>query len=190
MRDELLLSANDLIGLLADRDRLRVVAALVLGADTLESIRDATALEYATITRVLNRLKDKGLVVHDDEFRYVLLAEAFQLAARANARHRTQSIAPELDPDIPDDEAKVLRTFIRDGRLTKIPAQWNKKVIIFEYLAQRFEPGRRYSEAMVNLILGQFHADTAALRRYLVDAGFLDRAGGEYWRSGGRISST
>jgi hypothetical protein len=33
------------------------------------------------------------------------------------------------------------------------------------------------------------HPDYAALRRYLVDAGFLDRAGGEYWRSGGTIDA-
>jgi hypothetical protein len=40
---------------------------------------------------------------------------------------------------------------------------------------------------MVNLILGKRHADTAALRRYLVDEGLLDRAGGEYWRAGGTV---
>ena len=48
---------------------------------------------------------------------------------------------------------------------------------------------RRYSEAMVNLILGQRHPDTAALRRYLVDEGFLDRSDGQYWRSGGSITA-
>jgi hypothetical protein len=40
---------------------------------------------------------------------------------------------------------------------------------------------------MVNLMLGKWHADTAALRRYLVDEGFLDRADGVYWRAGGTV---
>jgi hypothetical protein len=40
---------------------------------------------------------------------------------------------------------------------------------------------------MVNLMLGKFHPDTAALRRYLVDDGFLERERGEYWRAGGRF---
>jgi hypothetical protein len=31
-----------------------------------------------------------------------------------------------------------------------------------------------------------FHPDFAALRRYLVDEGFLTREDGVYWRSGGR----
>jgi hypothetical protein len=56
---------------------------------------------------------------------------------------------------------------------------------VLDLLAQNFDPGRRYSEAMVNLILGRFHADVAALRRYLVDEGFLEREHGEYWRAGG-----
>jgi Uncharacterized protein conserved in bacteria (DUF2087) len=38
---------------------------------------------------------------------------------------------------------------------------------------------------MVNLILGQVHADTAALRRYLVDDDYLARADGMYWHTGG-----
>ena len=39
----------------------------------------------------------------------------------------------------------------------------------------------------MNLIIGQVHPDTAALRRYLVDEGMLDREAGEYWRSGGTL---
>ncbi|MGH9192666.1 MAG: DUF2087 domain-containing protein [Acidimicrobiales bacterium] len=39
----------------------------------------------------------------------------------------------------------------------------------------------------VNAILRRFHEDVASLRRFLVDEGFLDRASGEYWRSGGGV---
>lgn len=79
----------------------------------------------------------------------------------------------------------VLRAFVTDGRLTALPTKHAKRMIILDWLAQSFEPGVTYSEASVNLILGQRHADTAALRRYLVDEGFLDRADGRYWRAGG-----
>jgi hypothetical protein len=34
-------------------------------------------------------------------------------------------------------------------------------------------------------MLRKWHDDTAALRRYLVDEGLLDREAGEYWRAGG-----
>lgn len=85
------------------------------------------------------------------------------------------------------DTEKVLRVFVKDGRLTAIPVKHSKRMVVLDWLSQSFEPGRRYSEQMVNLILGQRHPDTAALRRYLVDAGFLDRQSGEYWRSGGTV---
>jgi hypothetical protein len=86
-----------------------------------------------------------------------------------------------------DTDAKILRAFVKDGRLASIPTKHSKRQAVLNWLAQEFEPGRRYSQAMVNLILGQRHADTAALRRYLVDDGYLDRANGEYWRTGGTV---
>lgn len=82
---------------------------------------------------------------------------------------------------------RVLRAFFRDGRLRSIPAAHGKRQIVLDVLAQDFEPGVRYSEKQVNLIIGKRHPDAAALRRYLVDDGFLERegGGGSYWRAGG-----
>ena len=113
-----------------------------------------------------------------------LLGEAFALAARADA-----DAEPRADehPDAPADVARVLRAFVHDGRLTSIPAVHSKRLVILDWLAQRFEPGRRYCEEMVNLVIAQVHPDTAALRRYLVDDGFLDREQGVYWRAGGTV---
>jgi hypothetical protein len=54
-------------------------------------------------------------------------------------------------------------------------------------IALEFEPGVRYDEPTVNAVVGRFHADHAALRRYLVDEGLLSREGGEYWRTGGPV---
>jgi Uncharacterized protein conserved in bacteria (DUF2087) len=42
------------------------------------------------------------------------------------------------------------------------------------------------TEHAVNETLPAFHDDVAALRRFLVDEGLLDRDHGMYWRSGGR----
>jgi hypothetical protein len=39
----------------------------------------------------------------------------------------------------------------------------------------------------VNVIVGTLLNDHAALRRYLVDEGFLDREAGVYCRAGGRV---
>ncbi len=80
----------------------------------------------------------------------------------------------------------VLHHFLdADGRLHTIPSKHGKLLVVLDFLSQSFEPGLRYPEARVNEILAAFHPDYAALRRYLVENGFLDRADNVYWRSGG-----
>ncbi len=82
----------------------------------------------------------------------------------------------------------MLDAFVHDGRITSIPAARGKRSVVLDWLAQDFEPGRRYSEREVNAILARRYADTATLRRYLVDEQLLDRDRGEYWRIGGSVT--
>jgi hypothetical protein len=90
---------------------------------------------------------------------------------------------------LPPEQQRVLKPFVRDGRVVALPSKHGKRLALLDWLVQDFEPGRTYTEAMVNLILGQRHPDTAAMRRYLVDDGFLSREAGRYWRSGGSTPS-
>ncbi|HAX82263.1 MAG TPA: transcriptional regulator [Actinobacteria bacterium] len=83
-------------------------------------------------------------------------------------------------------EARVLQAFFSSDRLVEIPASQGKRRVVLERLAMEFEPGLRYPEREVNFTLALFHADFAALRRYLVDEGIMTRADGVYWRTGGR----
>jgi hypothetical protein len=84
-------------------------------------------------------------------------------------------------------DAAVVGRFIQDGRLVIMPTKHAKLLLVLDYLAQQFEPGRKYAETEVNDVLGSYHDDYAALRRYLVDEGLLAREGGVYWRSGGTV---
>ncbi len=76
---------------------------------------------------------------------------------------------------------------MRDGRIVTVPGKRSRRLLLLDHVAQRFEVGVRYSEGEVNLKLRNLHEDYAALRRYLVDEGFLSREHGEYWRSGGTV---
>ncbi len=86
-----------------------------------------------------------------------------------------------------EEEEQVLRRYFRGGRLREIPAKQSKRLIVLSRLALEFEVGVRYTEQHVNQTLKRFHQDYAALRRYLVDEGFLARERGQYWRSGGPV---
>lgn len=83
----------------------------------------------------------------------------------------------------------IVDNWFKDGRLVAIPRRRGKRLPVLDRLAQEFEVGVKYSEREVNETLREFHNDVAALRRYLVDEGFMDRVAGgsEYWRSGGEV---
>jgi hypothetical protein len=93
---------------------------------------------------------------------------------------------PSLDP-VNDTNDAVVGRFVKDGRLVIMPSKRSKLLLVLDHLAQEFEPGRTYAEREVNDVLGGYHDDFAALRRYLVDEGYLTREGGVYWRSGGTV---
>ncbi|MEO6126281.1 MAG: DUF2087 domain-containing protein [Ilumatobacteraceae bacterium] len=177
------LDAAGIIGLLADDDRRRCFAALELGATTRDQVAHATGLTTTAAAKALGRLVSGGLVVGGDDGGLFVLGAAFSTAARAAL---AKPDTGEFD-DLDEVSRKVMRAFVTDGRITQIPVAAGKRRILLDWMAQNFDIGRRYSEAMVNLILGRFHPDTAALRRHMVDEGVLDRDAGQYWRSGGTV---
>jgi hypothetical protein len=87
----------------------------------------------------------------------------------------------------PEELDRLLRRYFRDGRLVVMPRAGRRRQLVLEHVSQLFEPGRRYPEVEVNLVLRQVWDDVAALRRYLIDAALLDRAAGVYWRIGGPV---
>src|SRR3954452_18727208 len=174
--------AATLVGLLADPTRLKVVAALALGAGSLEEVAEASGLPLKDVALAARRLARAGLVGRDGKA-LELHADRFGAAARAAAE-----AAPPPEP-LSDDPAEdaVLSAFVRDGRLVSIPAQQSKRRVVLEHLVRVFEPGVRYPEREVNALLAVWHDDFAALRRYLVDGGLLSRDAGVYWRTGGPV---
>jgi hypothetical protein len=173
-----------LVGLLAEPDRMKVFAAVVLGAMTPAEVVRATELKPREVAAALHRLKEGGLVETVEGW---LLPR--QNAFKEARRERGRSREPEepLDPD--RARAAVLRAFVVDGRLVSIPAARGKRRIVLEHLAAAFEPGVRYPEREVDAILRAWHPDHASLRRYLVDEALLTREAGTYWRIGGPVET-
>jgi ADP-ribose pyrophosphatase YjhB (NUDIX family) len=169
------------VGLLAEPDRLRVVAALALGAGTIAEVAAAGGLEPAEVVRALRRLERGGLVEREKD-RVTLRPERFKESARDAA---PSGPAEPLSADPATDA--VLRAFTRDGRITSFPVAHARRRLLLEHVAGIFEPGVRYPEREVNVMMRAWHDDHAMLRRYLVDAGLLDRADGFYWRIGGPV---
>ncbi len=89
-----------------------------------------------------------------------------------------------LGQDDPAFEARVLRAFIRKGRLVSIPARDRKRRVVLRYLLDQVFPDLEpVAERDVNMRLALWHPDVSALRRYLVDAGLVTRAEMVYRRA-------
>src|SRR5207247_9738787 len=73
------------------------------------------------------------------------------------------------------DGPPELAAFFRNGRLETIPAARDRRQAVLAHLAERFEPGREYSEDEVNRILLGVHAYKATMRRDRIDARVLLR---------------
>ncbi|MBW4716940.1 DUF2087 domain-containing protein [Saccharothrix obliqua] len=164
------MTPETLIGLLADPLRLRVVAALVLGARSPDEIAEKTGLDARRLEAPLRKLRTAGLVAGRPG-EMLVRQDLFEQAGRVER--------PPADP------------FLRDGRLLRLPVQRSRRRAVLEQVCTSFEPGRHYPErAVVEVLRGWCdggEVDHATLRRYLVDEGLLDRADGVYWRSGGPV---
>jgi len=176
---------DDILRALADPQRLAIAGELAQGEHTSAELATALQLPLARVRKHLNRLTSSGVVrLLPDRQTYRLDPETLRWAAGQVGPPREAGLA--LGAANEDDE-QVLRTFFRNGRLTEIPSKRSKRLIVLERISLEFEPGTRYDEKHVNVIIGAFFNDYTALRRYLVDEGFLERDHGEYWRAGGRV---
>jgi hypothetical protein len=158
----------------------------------VEELAAASGLSAGTVVHHLKRLEAAGLVESKPRRPYVeyvlrvdrLQAVSGQLAALERADEAGAELpGPEGEP-LPAYDAKVLRAFLRNGKLVSIPAQEKKRGAVLRYLIEHcFAEDRTYAEPEVNDRLAAYHEDVAALRRYLVSAGLMTRAGGEYRRT-------
>jgi hypothetical protein len=173
---------DEILRALADPERLAIAGDLSRGSASARTLSERLEIPIKRVRTHLNRLAAAGVVrLDDDRSGYRLDAETLRWAAGQVGPPRDAGMA--LGAANEDEEA-VLRTFFRNGRLSELPAKRSKRRIVLERIAIEFEPGRHYDEDEVNVTVGRFFADHAALRRALVDEGFLDRDHGTYWRAG------
>jgi hypothetical protein len=82
-----------------------------------------------------------------------------------------------------------ITAFLDDEGKVKIwPSKMKKKLAVLEYIADKFEPGKDYTEKEVNAIINEWHTfgDYFILRRGMADYKLLNRTkdGSRYWKGG------
>ena len=166
---------------MASADRLRIIGVLARGRATQSEIAEQLHVPVRDVFNHLAFLAEVG-VIHETDGVYDLDEKAIESFARGQFEGKRP--AYEADEQ-PEDVRKVLKNFLHaDGSLKQIPPQGNKLLIVLNFIVDAFAYDTNYTEKEVNTILRRFHVDTAALRRYLVDNGLMDRKGDgtRYWR--------
>jgi DNA-binding transcriptional ArsR family regulator len=160
-----------IINLVRERPRHTEELAAILG------------LTPATVSHHLSGLTAVGLLASQKDGYYQMYALAGNLWEKT-MNDIISLPQPQLGEAVEQDayQQKVLRAFFKNGRLTQIPAQQKKRLVVLEYLLQEFEPGRDYEEREVNAILFEFNDDVATLRREMIDNKLMTRAKGIYTR--------
>lgn len=98
--------------------------------------------------------------------------------------------AGRREGDDGQERDRILKKYFPDGLdrpLKTLKMKEKSRIMVMEVIAARFEAGRTYGEKEVNAILGSIHDDGNALRRYLIDYGFMERTadGSRYWLTKG-----
>ena len=173
-----------LLKCLADRSRLRIVRALAAEGLYVELLSERLALAPSTVSFHLRKLAEAGIVSSYRTQYYVMYA-----LNRDKLDHNLLVLVSASAGDEGEQERReeayrqrVIDSFFEYGCLTAIPRQRKKKRIVLEVAAERFEPGRVYSEREVNDVLSPIYNDVCTLRRDLVGEGLLARDARGYWR--------
>ena len=172
---------------LAEPNRLRIIGLLAQKPQSVEQLASTLRVGESTVSHHLSKLGQAGLVSARAEGYYSIYAlRTGALAGMAKRIFHEESLPGlALGMDVDAYDRKVLATFSdANGRIKAFPVQEKKFLVILRHILEEFETGVRYPEKRVNQILAKFSADTATLRRSLVEHGFMARegGGGTYWR--------
>ena len=184
MSDEQFARLLQFFQVFSNESRLRLIGHLANGERSVGELAQLLGLKEPTVSHHLAELKGLGLV----DVRFEGTTCIYQLNARALetigkdifARPNLAALVPKSELN---EEERILRTWVKDGRIVDIPAQEKKKQIIIRWLAGQIDPARRWTEREFSEWLAQYNEDYAVLRRYLVDSGYMARENGIYWRT-------
>ncbi len=168
---------------MANESRLKLVGLLAQREHSVQELAQATGLTEPTVSHHLAVLKEIGLVSVRAEGVvrwHALVPKALSTMNRALLdKSRVTALAPRKG----DSDARVLSAFVdADGKLTQIPANRTKRLVILRWLAREFDEGTRYPEKEVNASIQRHHWDCATLRREMIGHRMMAREKGIYWR--------
>ena len=169
---------------LANENRLKLVGILSQTECSVEDLAARLQLKEPTVSHHLNKLKELDLVAMRSQGN----THFYQLNVDTLSNLNKSLLSPEQmsswTQNIPTDawEEKVLKNYLNGDRLKEIPASRKKRLVVLQWLVEKFELTRTYTEKEVNQILSKYYNDYATLRREFIGYQLMQRNNGIYQR--------
>lgn len=168
----------------SNESRLKIIGHLANGEKSVGELADLLELKEPTVSHHLSELKGIGLVdARAEGTMRIYRLESRTLETMSKDIFAQTNLAALVKPSEMTDEERILRTWVKNGRIVDIPAQEKKKRILIRWVAGQIDPERHWTEKEFSEWLKQFNEDYAFLRRYLVDYHYMARENGIYWRT-------
>lgn len=168
----------------SNESRLKIIGHLANGEKSVGELARLLDLKEPTISHHLAAMKSIDLVdVRPEGTTRVYQLNAKVLEGMGKDIFARPNLAAMVKTSELSKEERVLRNWVKEGRVVGIPAQEKQIRIIVGWIAGQIDPSRRWTEKEFSQWLAQFNEDYATLRRYLVELGYMARENGIYWRT-------
>lgn len=168
----------------SNESRLKLIGHLANGEKSVGELANLLGIKEPTVSHHLSEMKGIGLVdVRAEGTMRIYRLNAKALESMSKDIFAQPNLAALVKRSEMTDEERVLRAWVKDGRIIDIPAQEKKKQVVIRWLADQVPADQRWTEREFSEWLTQYNDDFATLRRYLVDSGYMAREKGIYWKT-------
>jgi len=167
---------------LGDKSRLNIINLLIEGPMYVELLSESLSLAPSTVSFHLKKLEKANLVhMKKDQYYsiYSLNKDIFDVTIE-KLIIESYSEKNDLKKRINDFENRVIKSFFAKGRLTKIPIQRKKRVVVLKKIISNLSADKEYTEKEINDLIHLYYDDHCTLRRWLIEDKLLIRNSGMY----------
>lgn len=169
---------------LSDHSRLRIINSLIESPKYVELLSERLELKPSTISFHLKKLMDVGLVQKYKDQYYVIYSIKTDVLNRPLIDWIKLDHSQQEEENLREEayRQKIIDSFFKFEKLTNIPVQRKKRIVVLLKILEAFHKEHTYTEKEVNLIIADFHDDFATIRKDLVAEKMMKRNNGKYQR--------
>lgn len=169
---------------LSDESRINIFRLLLERDAYIEVISERLKLAPSTVSFHLKKLVEAGLASSKKDQYYTIYSAVSDLADMS-----LKSLVLDADVKLKEQDKveeqfreKVLKSFFKYGKLTKIPSQKMKRAWVLERVAESLSLGKNYSPTELKVLLSEIYSDPGLLISEMTAVGVIKLNEGKYKR--------